>query len=254
MQSPGRLVGVLMRYGDVGQGGRETFSPGALSWPANGIRIDEQHASSPARGSVQPPIMRTIPVVAGDEVRLDCLLPDTQRGRDLAPLMQMDPPVYTGLSVEFRAVREHRASDRRRAAGWRGVDGQPVVQGHARRGARRSAPEATPVAVTADQVQGEVPGISTDDATALIAVAEAEVDVYLNGGATVDAVRDHAVLRLVRFLHAVPGEAGGRVEVDGIDYRGPGVGDPMQRSGAQQLLARFRRRTVPVAHGNEVTT
>lgn len=111
--SPGRLMGRLMRYGDVGERGREVFSPGALRWPANGIRIDEQHASSPARGSTQPPILRTIPIVDGDEVRIDCLLPDTQRGRDLATLMRMDPPVYSGLSVEFRALKEHRAGGRR---------------------------------------------------------------------------------------------------------------------------------------------
>lgn len=111
--SPGRLVGVLMRYGDLGQQGRETFAPGALSWPDNGIRIDEQHASSPARGATQPPILRAVPFVDGDEVRIDCALPDTQRGRDLATLMRMDPPVYTGLSVEFRATKEHRAGGRR---------------------------------------------------------------------------------------------------------------------------------------------
>ena len=111
--SPGRLVGRLMRYGDVGQKGREVFAPGALHWPANGIRIDEQHASSLARGAVQPPIVRAMPFAAGDEVRIDVALPDTQRGRDLATLMRMDPPVYTGLSVEFRATQEHRAGGQR---------------------------------------------------------------------------------------------------------------------------------------------
>lgn len=111
--SPGRLVGTLMRYGDVGEKGREVFARGALQWPANGIRIDEQHASSPARGSTQPPLLRAIPLVDGDEVRIDCALPDTMRGRDVATLMRMDPPVYTGFSVEFRATKEHRAAGRR---------------------------------------------------------------------------------------------------------------------------------------------
>lgn len=109
------------------------------------------------------------------------------------------------------------------------------------------------MAVTPAQVQAAVPGISDADADALIAVANAEVTAYLNGGTVDDAVSDHAVLRLVRFLHSTPGEAGGRKEVDGIAFT-PGVGDPMHRSGAQQLLARFRLRTVPVVHGNEVTT
>ncbi|MYK89156.1 MAG: hypothetical protein F4018_12930 [Acidobacteria bacterium] len=106
------------------------------------------------------------------------------------------------------------------------------------------------MAVTRAQVQGEIPGISDDDADALILVAGAEIDAYLNGGTCPEAVEDHATRRLIRYLHATPGEAGGRVKVDGIDYRGPGVGDPLHRSGAQQLLARFRLRTVPVVRGN----
>ena len=109
------------------------------------------------------------------------------------------------------------------------------------------------MAVTRAQVQGEVPGISDQDADDLILVATAEVQTYLNGGPCPTAVEDHATRRLIRFLYSTPGEAGGRKEVDGISYA-PGVGDPMHRSGAQQLLARYRRRTVPVVHGNEVTT
>ena len=113
--SPGRLAGVIMRYGAPGQHGREVFAPGALRWPDNGIRIDLDHASSPVRGSVQPPIMRVIPIVSGDgaEVRIDAELPDTQAARDLATLMRSDPPVYSGLSVEFHARREHRDGGRR---------------------------------------------------------------------------------------------------------------------------------------------
>ena len=113
--SPGTLTGVLMRYGSPGVRGREVFTAGALKWPDNGIRIDLDHASSPVRGSVQPPIMRAVPVVSedGGEVRIDAPLPDTQAARDLAVLMRMAPPVYSGLSVEFHAVREHRAGAQR---------------------------------------------------------------------------------------------------------------------------------------------
>ena len=111
--SPGRLVGVLMRYGDSGEHGREVFAAGSLRWPTNGIRVDLEHASSPARGSVQPPIMRAIPIVSGDEVRIDQALPDTAAARDLATLMRSDPPVYSGLSVEFHSRREHRQAGRR---------------------------------------------------------------------------------------------------------------------------------------------
>ncbi|MCY4028366.1 MAG: hypothetical protein OXH75_18885 [Acidobacteria bacterium] len=114
--SPGRLVGVLMRYGAPGERGREEFAPGALRWPANGIRIDLGHGSAPIAGrSAQPPIMRAVPVVSDDgaEVRIDAPLPDTHAARDLATLMRMDPPAYSGLSVEFHAVRSGYAGGRR---------------------------------------------------------------------------------------------------------------------------------------------
>ena len=113
--SPGRLTGVLMRYGAAGQHGRETFAPGSLRWPDNGIRIDHEHASSPARGSVQPPVMRAIPFISDDgtEVRIDAPLPNTQAARDLAILMRSDPPVYSGLSVEFKSNRQSYTGGRR---------------------------------------------------------------------------------------------------------------------------------------------
>ena len=105
---PGRLVGVLMRYGDTGLRGAERFNPGSLRWPDNGIRVDLDHASSPARGSVQAPLLRTVPIVDGDEIRIDADLPDTTAARDLAVLMRTTQPMYTGLSVEFRSRKEHR--------------------------------------------------------------------------------------------------------------------------------------------------
>ena len=113
--SPGQLVGVLMRYGSPGVHGREVFAAGALRWPETGIRIDLDHASSPSRGSVQPPLLRTIPILSADgsEVRIDAALPDTQAARDLAVLMRCDPPVYAGLSVEFNALRSGYAGGRR---------------------------------------------------------------------------------------------------------------------------------------------
>lgn len=113
--SPGRLVGVLMRYGSPGVHGREVFAAGALHWPDTGIRIDLDHASSPARGSVQPPIMRAVPFTSDDgaEVRIDAPLPDTQAARDLATLMRADPPCYAGMSVEFHARRTGYAGGRR---------------------------------------------------------------------------------------------------------------------------------------------
>ena len=94
---PGRLSGVLMRYGDKGQHGREVFTRGALAWPEGGVILNEQH-------NRQAPIVRFVPVVDGDEVRVDVDLPDTQRGRDAATMVR--DGTLRGLSVEFRAQRE----------------------------------------------------------------------------------------------------------------------------------------------------
>ena len=59
--------------------------------------------------------MRAVPVVSADgtEVRIDAPLPDTTAGRDLAILMRSDPPVYSGLSVEFKAARQSYTGGRR---------------------------------------------------------------------------------------------------------------------------------------------
>ena len=94
---PGRLTGVLMRYGDAGMHGREVFTRGALSWPDGGIVLNEQH-------NRQAPIVRFVPIDDGDEVRIDVPLPDTQRGRDAATSVQNG--TLRGASVEFRSQRE----------------------------------------------------------------------------------------------------------------------------------------------------
>ena len=94
---PGRLSGVLMRYGDQGQHGREVFTRGALSWPDDGVILNEQH-------NRQAPIVRFVPVEDGDEVRVDCAIPDTQRGRDAMTMVR--DGTLRGLSVEFRSLRE----------------------------------------------------------------------------------------------------------------------------------------------------
>ena len=94
---PGRLSGVLMRYGDKGQHGREVFNRGALSWPEGGVVLNMQHDRA-------QPIVRFAPVADGDEVRVDVDLPDTQRGRDAATMVR--DGTLRGLSVEFRSQRE----------------------------------------------------------------------------------------------------------------------------------------------------
>ena len=94
---PGRLTGVLMRYGDAGQHGREVFARGALSWPDGGIVLNMQHDRT-------QPIVRFVPVDDGDEVRIDAQLPDTAAGRDAAVMVRNG--TLRGASVEFRSERE----------------------------------------------------------------------------------------------------------------------------------------------------
>ena len=64
-----------------------------------GIVINEQHDRKSA-------VVRTVPIVDGDVVRIDQPLPDTQRGRDLATSIRNG--TYTGLSTEFFSEQETR--------------------------------------------------------------------------------------------------------------------------------------------------
>ena len=98
-QSPGKLSGVLVTYGQPASDRAEVFAAGALSWPDSGVVLNEQH-------NRQAPIMRFTPVVDGREVRVDAALPDTQRGRDAATMVRNG--TMTGLSIEFHAVDEGR--------------------------------------------------------------------------------------------------------------------------------------------------
>ena len=91
-----RLVGTLLRYGEVASDRRERFAKGALTWPADGVVLREQHDRS-------QPIARVVPVVRGDEVVIDSLLPDTQRAKDAATMIREG--VFRGLSVEFTSAR-----------------------------------------------------------------------------------------------------------------------------------------------------
>ena len=100
-QGPGRIVGTLMVYGARARDRAEMFAPGALHWPDAGIILNEQH-------NRQSPILRFTPEVDGDEVRIDALLPDTQRGRDAATMIRNG--TFQGLSIEFRSELEGRAA------------------------------------------------------------------------------------------------------------------------------------------------
>ena len=105
--------------------------------------------------------------------------------------------------------------------------------------------------MTAADLTAVLPGLADAEATTLASSATSLVETYLRGGTCPVAVEDHAIVRLARFLHTTPGEAGGRQHVDGIETPVRGVGDPLHRSGAAQLLARYRGVRVVTARADD---
>ncbi len=104
-QSPGRLVGRILRYGERALDRAELFESGALSWPADGVVLRRQHE----RGA---PIMRVIPELREGELVIDQPLPDTQAGRDAA--REIRSGLMRGFSVSFKATRQAFAGGVRR--------------------------------------------------------------------------------------------------------------------------------------------
>ena len=98
-QSPGRIVGRLLKYGERASDRPELFEADALEWPDAGIILNRQHERS-------APVMRFKPESRDGAVYIDAALPDTSAGRDIAAEMRADPPLFTGLSIEFRAVKQ----------------------------------------------------------------------------------------------------------------------------------------------------
>ena len=111
---PGKLVGILMPYGQRAADRPEMFEPGALHWPADGVLLRSMHKR-------QDPVARFIPEATDTEVRVSIDLPDTTAGRDAAANVRAG--VLRGLSVEFNAERERQ------------VDGVRVIQRAALMGA-----------------------------------------------------------------------------------------------------------------------
>ena len=96
---PGRLVGVLLPYGEQATDRRERFARGALHWPSDGVLLRAMHRRD-------SPIARFTPEATDTEVRVSIALPDTVAGRDAAANVRAG--VLRGLSVEFRAEKETR--------------------------------------------------------------------------------------------------------------------------------------------------
>ena len=96
---PGRLTGILMPYGRRAGDRAEQFERGALRWPDAGILVRAMHERA-------RPVLRAIPFLDGDNLRIDAAFPDTVEGRDAATNLREG--IYTGLSVEFRTFKEVR--------------------------------------------------------------------------------------------------------------------------------------------------
>lgn len=94
---PGRLVGTLMPYGQRASDRPELFEAGSLEWPADGVLLREMHRR-------EFPIARFIPEATDTEVRVSITLPDSVAGRSAKA--NVVSGVYSGLSVEFRAIKE----------------------------------------------------------------------------------------------------------------------------------------------------
>ena len=93
-----RITGVLLPYNTEARDRREVFEVGALSWPSDGVTLRRQHDR-------QFPIMQVLPVVEGNDVRIDQPFPETQAGREAA--LEIRQGLFKGLSVEFRSIKEN---------------------------------------------------------------------------------------------------------------------------------------------------
>ena len=103
-ESPGRLTGTLLVYEERARDRNELFVKGALTWPEDGILINEQH-------NRQAPILRAIPFEEDGAIKIDAPVPNTARGRDA--VTNIREGVWTGLSVEFKSKAEGRRGNLR---------------------------------------------------------------------------------------------------------------------------------------------
>ena len=102
---PGRLTGTIATYGEESRDARRhVFAPGALRWDSTGIVLNRQHTRA-------APIARIVPMVDGDRIVVDHVLPDTAAGRDAAT--EIRGGLMTGLSAEVRIDRDKHDGGRR---------------------------------------------------------------------------------------------------------------------------------------------
>ena len=97
-ESPGRIFGTLLRYGEQAKDRQELFETGSLSWPSEGIVLNRQHSRA-------APIMRLIPKVLGDVLVVDESLPDTAAGRDCFRELSRD--FLQGSRLSFEQSSKH---------------------------------------------------------------------------------------------------------------------------------------------------
>ena len=96
-ETPGVLVGTLLRYGQLAKDRPERFAADALYWDGKGVPVNVQHD----RKSV---FARVIPAVEDGVVAVRQKLVDSTRSRDLIAMVKGG--VLTGLSSEFVTERE----------------------------------------------------------------------------------------------------------------------------------------------------
>ena len=97
-----RLVGTLLPFNEQARDRAELFERGSLSWPSDGVVLRRQHVR-------ESPILRFVPVEVEGRLMIDVPIPSTTAGRDaLAEIKGSSGslPLFKGLSVEFRAVRQ----------------------------------------------------------------------------------------------------------------------------------------------------
>ena len=93
---PGRIVGTIMAYNTMAKDRAEKFLPGSLKWDG-ALILNRMHTRA-------SPIMRIVPVIEGNDLKINEQIPDSTAGRDAAS--EIRSGLMTGLSIEFRSIQE----------------------------------------------------------------------------------------------------------------------------------------------------